>query len=299
MKGFVTIATGNEKYYKMAANLLLSYRHFSKEPYPFAIIADRENEYTRLFDRVVLLPNPHSSYLDKIELLTNAPFAENIFIDADCLAYGDLNRYWSAFENCTDFSAFGLTRSIDQANDFYDYDGTGIFKDQISYLTHLHGGIYYIRQSEACKRLLSTCRYIIEHYGDFTFKMFRDGPADETVFALAMSVEGMKSTEAPPEMMCFYPCKTYFKSDISKGLVEFSMPWFRKDEVVRECYCVHWGNYNIAKPVYQLEAYRLKKIMDAEKLTLLQIWTKRISLHLSYVCAKVMNKLHKTHKNKK
>ena len=49
MKGFVTIATGDSKYYQMAVNLLLSYRHFTKSPYPFAIISDRENEYTCLF----------------------------------------------------------------------------------------------------------------------------------------------------------------------------------------------------------------------------------------------------------
>lgn len=39
--GFLTIATGDEKYYKMAANLLQSYRYFSKPLFPFAILADR------------------------------------------------------------------------------------------------------------------------------------------------------------------------------------------------------------------------------------------------------------------
>ena len=45
-KGFVTIATGQERYYKLARNLLHSYRLFAKDPFPFAIISDRENEYT-------------------------------------------------------------------------------------------------------------------------------------------------------------------------------------------------------------------------------------------------------------
>lgn len=39
--GFLTIVAGDEKYYKMAANLLQSYRYFSKSPLPFAILADR------------------------------------------------------------------------------------------------------------------------------------------------------------------------------------------------------------------------------------------------------------------
>ena len=44
--GFITIATGDAQYYKIAVNLLHSYRWFSKAPVPFAILADQENEYT-------------------------------------------------------------------------------------------------------------------------------------------------------------------------------------------------------------------------------------------------------------
>lgn len=90
--GFLTIATGDEKYYKMAANLLQSYRYFSKPPLPFAILADRENEYTAKFDDVMLLENAHCNYLDKLSMLESLPYDVNIFIDADCIAYGDLNK---------------------------------------------------------------------------------------------------------------------------------------------------------------------------------------------------------------
>lgn len=54
-KGFITVATGSDKYYKVAENLLKSYRLFSKDPLPFAILADRENEYTKAFDKVLLI----------------------------------------------------------------------------------------------------------------------------------------------------------------------------------------------------------------------------------------------------
>lgn len=53
-KGFVTVATGSEKYYKLAANLLCSYRKQGQGEYPFALICDRENEYTKAFDDIVL-----------------------------------------------------------------------------------------------------------------------------------------------------------------------------------------------------------------------------------------------------
>ena len=44
--GFITIATGDEQYYRMAVNLLSSYRYFTGSALPFAVLADRENEYT-------------------------------------------------------------------------------------------------------------------------------------------------------------------------------------------------------------------------------------------------------------
>ena len=45
-RGFITIATGRDKYYEMAKNLVLSYRLFCDNPLPFAIMCDKEYEYT-------------------------------------------------------------------------------------------------------------------------------------------------------------------------------------------------------------------------------------------------------------
>lgn len=92
-KGFITLATGKEEYYRLARNLLRSYRFFCAEPLPFAILADRENECTTEFDNVILFRDgATNSYLDKLSLGEYLPYDINIFIDSDCLAFGDLNR---------------------------------------------------------------------------------------------------------------------------------------------------------------------------------------------------------------
>lgn len=96
-KGFVTVATGNTMYYIMARNLLLSYRHFATDPLPFAIICDRTNRYTDCFDDVILLRDPTRSYNDKLLLPSLVPYDQTIFVDADCLAYRDLNDMWTIF----------------------------------------------------------------------------------------------------------------------------------------------------------------------------------------------------------
>ncbi|MBE6790832.1 MAG: hypothetical protein E7535_06555 [Ruminococcaceae bacterium] len=43
MRGFVTLATGNVKYYNMALNMLNSFRIHNPDV-PFAIVCDREND---------------------------------------------------------------------------------------------------------------------------------------------------------------------------------------------------------------------------------------------------------------
>ena len=112
-KGFVTVATGNTMYYIMARNLLLSYRHFAKDPLPFAIICDRTNRYTDCFDDVILLPDPSRSYNDKLRLPSLAPYDHTIFVDADCLAYRDLNDMWEMFEGAPAFGVLGRQLPLD------------------------------------------------------------------------------------------------------------------------------------------------------------------------------------------
>ena len=72
-RGFVTIATGSKHYYELAFNLLRSYRRNGGGAYPFAIIAEEENEYTTFFDKVVLMPAPAHSYMDKLRLYECLP----------------------------------------------------------------------------------------------------------------------------------------------------------------------------------------------------------------------------------
>ena len=116
-RGFVTIATGDEQYFRFARNLLMSYKLFTSQPMPFAIACDQENAYTALFDDVVILsPSAQTaghSFWTKFELLIHAPYDETIFIDADCLAYADLNGYWQYFSDADDFTGCGTNYPID------------------------------------------------------------------------------------------------------------------------------------------------------------------------------------------
>lgn len=220
-RGFVTIATGKENYYKAAQTLMLSYKQNSRSPLPFALICDNENQYTTEFDDVVLLLNATRTYLDKIELLKISPYDETIFIDSDCIAFGDLNHYWNYFENATDFSCFGSVLSMDAQNGWFWKDSIGSYAEQISFIPSFHGGIYFIRKGQLCNKIYDTCMEIKANWYKYRFASFQS-PADEPILALAMTVHNCRPVEQNGECFAFIPRKkvsvNYYKKKCkSKG----------------------------------------------------------------------------------
>lgn len=290
-RGFVTIATGKKRYYTTAANLLKSYRHYSANPLPFAIICDAKNEYTQLFDDVMILDNPHRSYLDKLVLPRLAPYDETVFIDADCLAYRDLNDFWSFFENAADFTVFGSSNPPNSPYAWFKKNDVGEYAEQVEFIPDFIGGVYFIRKSKELEAFANTCDHVLENYYHYTFRQFKD-PADEPVIALAMTVHGFKPVDKEQAPICFYPHVTSFSSDILKGFASYKSKY--EDDAHSWAYLVHWGSGNTSLPPYTYEAVRLQKAIGergaastACKLACVK------AFHVGKSCAKaILAKLH-------
>ncbi len=192
-KGFLTVATGKEHYYQIAANLLESYRYCTPEDerLPFAILCDQENEYTKKFDKVIIIDNPNFSYLDKIEMLRLAPFEQNIFIDADCLVYNPINYLFDKFNGLTGVRFIGDTLPLNTKNGWFLYDDIGEYKNSISFIPNFHGGMFYFSNDEMTKRVYNMALEINRDYYKYKFHLF-EKPADEPIFALCISVLNLK-----------------------------------------------------------------------------------------------------------
>lgn len=265
------MATGDEKYFILAANLLKSYQLFAYERYPFAIITDKRNKYTELFDDVVVIENAEGSYMDKINLVVNCPYEENIFIDADCLAYGNLNLYWELFEGADDFSCFGNCLPLDSEKGWFKKNDVCEYKNNY-FITHLHGVIYFIRNGSTCKRFLVTCQNIIQNYDRYHFKAF-DKPADEPVFALAMALHNLRPIERKPNLYIFLPMAIKINMDIAKGFLSYET---EKDGIVEKGMLLHWANVNTDRAAYKIEAYKLSKLTSNEKINSYKLNRKKI-----------------------
>jgi len=200
MRGFVTIATGNDAYYQLAANLLHSYRLYAADDTPFAIICDRETEQTKAFDDVILMEEANCSYMDKLLLYHYTPYDETIFIDADSLILSDPSGVWDDFADADDVSCYGCRYPLDSDRAWFSYDGIGVYKDKVSFLIDLHGGIYYLRKTERCRSIFEKAIELAGEYQKYSFKNFQN-PADEPVLALSMAIHHSIPCEKPARVI--------------------------------------------------------------------------------------------------
>ena len=252
IKGFVTIATGKEQYYILARNLLRSYRDNCENPMRFAVIADQENEYTKEFDDIVILKKPSRSWMDKMEILKVCPYDENIFIDADCLIYKNINFLWDIFNEADDFSCFGQELPLDSQEGWFTQDVAKRYR--IHFITHLHGIMYFVRPGSKIDEMYSLCKKIISDYHSINFSAFNDVLADEPVFALAMSVMNFHPVERKKEYYCFVPFANWIRTNYINRTVSFKNP---KDGTVRNCCIVHWGHGNTLLARYKSDSQKL------------------------------------------
>lgn len=261
-RGFITIATGKEQYYRLAANLLMSYRYFAEDPLPFAIISEEENQYTSLFDDVIITSESTHSFMDKFLLLKLCPYDENIFLDADCLAYGDLNKYWDFFENATDFSCVGVNVPRDQRDGaWYNVEDIGDYGKKLEYKVRVHAGVFFLRRSEKLKRLYENCMDINSHYHELYFHTC-PGSRDECILGVAMPLNGMKAVRESRNMIIFYSLATYLEADILHGILKYKTQWY---DMVEKGLLLHWGTAYTKTPLYRYNAACLHYMTELGK----------------------------------
>ncbi len=254
-RGFVTIATGDERYYKLACNLLKSYRLNAKCQYPFAIIAENNNEYTAQFDHTILMENPSRSFNDKLRLFEYLPYEETIFIDADCLIYSDLNIWWERFSEAGDFCAFGFAHDdLDSGRGWFRPSGMREFAPQVSFVPSFNGGVYYMRNTEICRKVFDVARHCATHYSDYAFNMFKK-PADEPVLALGMAVNGCRpvyNENSGIVEWLFAPNPNHLDIDILAPRA-----CYHRENGTVSARLIHWSNYLTEKQAYHYEVWKM------------------------------------------
>ncbi|MBO4230566.1 MAG: hypothetical protein J5886_02695 [Bacteroidales bacterium] len=261
-RGFVTLATGSILYYEVARNLLRSYRWFSRNPLPFAIICEEENEFTSDFDDVIRIDNPTHSILDKLRLPELVPYDETIFIDADCLAYRDLNGLWNLFAHSGDFAVLGEKYPLDSGEGWINREGAGVFRDRVKFSLAFNGGIYYLRK-KALGEFSETCKYILDHFDSFEFSYPFKTPGDEIIYALACAVHGYEPALCYVYVYCFYPYSYGVEMDIRKGKLLYRTA--NNQLYPSRRFLTHWSMAETKGQLYRREVARLESLLDSAR----------------------------------
>jgi len=260
MKGFLTLATGKDLYYILAHNLLLSYRYHTKKSTPFAILCDRENQWTADFDQVVIIDNPAYSFTDKMQVLDLAPYDETIFIEADCLIYRDLDGLWDIFKHSPDFGVLGDTFPLDSDEGWWDSDNLGELRDKVDYKMDCQGGVYFIRKNgKDMPAFKKTCRFIQAHYSDYHFRIFDYVIQDETTFTLASCVNHFLPVNRWVDVFAYYPETRFHDIDILSGTLDYEWTRFPGPRY-QDKYLVHFcTNHTQNRWLYKREVFKLTK----------------------------------------
>ena len=276
-KGFITIATGNEIYYKMAVNLLHSYKYCSSSPLPFAIIADEHNEFTKEFDDVCIFNEAKCNYLDKLEMYEYLPYDINIFIDADCLVYRDINRLFDIFENADDFSCFGRVLPLDDKTGWFEYENLNAdLQNQIDYVVGLHGGIYYMRKTPKCKKVLDDAKAFSLNYADYKFKGKFETPGDEPLVALSMTVNKCKTIPHDlSAIFCYWECENGIKLSFKNNSA-----YIVSENIYTDI--IHWGTRFTKTPIYLKQISALNLLRENKPSVMLAFCDLKYNFIISY-----------------
>ncbi|RZL44267.1 MAG: hypothetical protein EOP00_20460 [Pedobacter sp.] len=186
----VTIAVGKNYYLNLAKNLLCSFLKWNKnnEIY-FLLVTDNRLFFSEFFNinkveiKNIAVNDDDRSFTSKFLLFDHIDAQENLFIDCDCIIYGDLTPTFNQFK-LQDFSAIGT--KIVKGSFFCDVEKM-ITKLNLNYLPKFVGSIYYFKNNDTAKAIFALAKKLKSQYDELGFIRLRGKENEEPLFACAMS----------------------------------------------------------------------------------------------------------------
>ncbi len=254
MKGVLTIAVGR-RYRRMALNLARSLWRFNPEE-RLAIVTDDARAFSSLSGPVIFVPFEADLGVgtrQKLHMDYYTPFEQTLFLDADCLVFGSLQGIW---EDCSgvEFGVFGVNIT-DLRSWWYFRDVSATFLAGVRQVPRFNGGLYYFRKRPSAEAVFALVRTLALDYQEAGLASFRQGVADEPLFALALGKLGLSAISngngqlATPDEFGFCPAR----ADVFAGRMTYI-----KDGVGRQVTVAHFFGPWTGTYLYLMETLRLK-----------------------------------------
>jgi len=198
-RGVLTLAYGQERFIEQARSLAHSLQLHAPHLSRTLVTDSKDLTLHRQFTNVVAYrPEYGSGVRQKLFLDLYSPYEHTLFIDSDCLALGNLESFWSGFAG----QHFGVP-----GYKFLRRGSTDPYLDVDHVLSTLHltaipkfnGGTYYFTRSSEAAEFFKTARNILDNWRALRLCEFRrDGPGDESVYAVAMAIHNIGPTSMGP-----------------------------------------------------------------------------------------------------
>jgi hypothetical protein len=200
-RGILTLAYGHQRFIEQARSLAHSLQLHAPHLSRTLVSDSKDPEIHRQFTNFVLYrPEYGSGVHQKMFLDRYSPYDQTLFIDSDCLVLGNLDTFWSAFDGQY-FGVPGFRYLRKGSTDPYlDVDFI-LDKLSVTAIPKFNGGTYYFNRSSEATDFFNTARNIWDNAGSLRIQEFnrgkgfrRDGPNDEAVYGVAMSIHGVAPT---------------------------------------------------------------------------------------------------------
>lgn len=223
----VTIAVGKVYYLKLAENLLRSFILWNQQnDLHFLLVTDNTDyfsQYTglpKIHIKVISLDESDRSFTSKFKLFEHVIAEENIFIDADCLVYKQLDFVFDVFKG-KNFSAIGS--NISTGNFFCDVK-TMMEKFSIPAMPKFVGCIYYFKNNPIAQSVFQKASEFKNDYDALGFVRLAGKENEEPLLAVAMALNNETLVPNDGTIKCDLMYYKKVRSNVLRGYTFATAP---------------------------------------------------------------------------
>jgi hypothetical protein len=299
-KAILTIATSKKMYVDMACNLAMSFLLWNDPTeIKFSIITDCPQFIPqKLKEKISIIEiSPGElgeGFSAKLHIERFSPARHTLFIDSDCLVYGNLNTVFDLFKGRS-LSAIGYKRYEGLDVGFCNDISKVIAYNNIEYFPLLCGSVYYFEHNDKTSRIFDHARSLVKTYHDMGLISLRGKENEEPLMAISMAKfneEPVNDTGFVKADRMFYE---YLETNIIRGKARL---WNEKNipvpeySILKEAnpLIVHFNAAYAESFEYESEVFRIKKVF-------LQNWNKEIANIYAYLTSTAPGKFKKTTKD--
>lgn len=196
-KSILTIATGSELYISMACNLAMSFLLWNDyNIIQFQLVTDKPWLVPdTIKDSIsVVVPSAEqcgAGFATKLSMYDFVVSEQTLFVDADCLIYGNLLPVFEAFKGHR-VSVIGKNRTSGSNVGFCLDIASVMSRLGINYFPLLCGSIYYFEKSLLAAAVFDQAKALLPQYEKIGLVKLRNKENEEPLLAIAMAKFGQQ-----------------------------------------------------------------------------------------------------------